>query len=114
MGFIQSNRKFTACLFQVFFLFFILFAAFNEAPDTIHTKQNSKPLFCIGSGSLVVVREASEQVTSSVAFIKNYSFEKLWRCAQLLQSNQLLTNLALGVSCRAYHIFYLLTTIHAP
>ncbi len=104
-----------AALFQSVFLFFILFSAYSEAGNPIRVKTNSKKLLCISPGSSVLVREASEQLSVSLSFIKNHSIlEKIWLCAEWVHSSELMTNTSLQISSRVYNTFYVITTIHAP
>jgi len=115
MTFIQKRRILWAGLFQSVFVFFILFGAYSEANAPAHVKTDSKALLCISSGSSVVVREASEQVSASPSLFKDHSqLEKTWLCAEWIRSSVLFTNTALRISSRVYNNFYIVTTIHAP
>jgi len=115
MGFLQKRRIQITVLFQSVFLFFLLFAAWSAASAPIQIKTDSKTLLCISPGSSVAVREASEQITSSLSLTNDHNLqEKIWRFAEGVQSSALSTNTALTISNRVYNPFYVITTIHAP
>jgi len=115
MGFLQKRRLQITVLFQSVFVFFILLAAWSSAGAPIQIKTDSKALLCISSGTSVVVREASEQLPSSLSLTNDHSLqEKTWRFFERIQSSSLLTNTALTISNRIYNTFYTVTTIHAP
>jgi hypothetical protein len=114
MQFSKLNRNFIAVLFQGIFICYTLFTVFNENHYPVRSKENSKTLFCLNTSSSTVVRVASEQSASSISFIEHFNFEKLWLCAELFQSTELIKNVGLHISSRAFNTFYILTTIHAP
>jgi len=114
MQFSGWSRNFIATLFQGIIICYTLFTVFNENYYPVRAKENSKALFCLNTNSASVVRVASEQTASSISFIEHYNFEKLWLCAELFQSTELLKNVGLHISSRAFNTFYILTTIHAP
>jgi hypothetical protein len=115
MTFIQKRRILWASLFQMVILFFILFNVYSETHNPLRFKSDSKSLLCISSGSSVVVREATEQLTTSLSFVKDHNLlEKIWLCAEWFQSSELFTNTSLQISNRVYNTFYFVITIHAP
>ncbi len=115
MEFIQKKKILWAALFQSVFVFFILFSAYSEAGNPIRVKTDSRTILCISTGSSVVVREASEQLATSLSFVKDHSLlEKIWQYAEWNHSSELFTNTALQISNRVYNTFYILITIHAP
>ncbi len=115
MTFIQKKRILSAHLFQMIILFFILFHAYTQASNPIRVQSDSKPLLCISSGSAVVVREASESLSSTLSYVKLHRvFENTWLCAEWVRASALFTNTALQVSNRVYNPFYTIITIHAP
>lgn len=110
---IQKKRIWYAHLFQVVILFFILFHAYSNNPIRVHS--DSKPMFCISSGTSVVVREASEPLSATVSFVNlHHVLEKDWLCAEWVRSSAWFTNTALSISNRVYNTFYTIITIHAP
>jgi hypothetical protein len=111
----QKSRIHSAVLFQSVFVFFILFTAYIEASNPIHTDTDSNPIICIGSASSVVAREAAEQLSVAHSFFNNHTlFEKIWLCAERVQSSKLFTSTALQLPSSLYNTFYILITIHAP
>jgi len=62
----------------------------------------------------MVVRETSEQIASTLSFLKFFGLQEIWRNAVSVHTSQLFTNAALQISTRIFNPFYKLTTIHAP
>lgn len=115
MTFLQKRKILWAHLFQMVIVFFILFSAYTETGSQLPVKTNSKTLLCIGSGSPVVLRESSEQLSPSLSFFKHHNLlEKIWLCVKRVHASELFTNVALRVSNRFYNNFYVIITIHAP
>jgi hypothetical protein len=111
MNFLRSIRIYVAFLFQVAIIFLILSTASEAAPQA---KSQSKTLLCVSPGASMVVRETSEQIASTLSFLKFLGLQEIWRNAVSVHTSQLFTNAALQISTRIFNPFYILTTIHAP
>jgi hypothetical protein len=112
---LQQKRRILSALFILtVFVFHILTSGFTSTGNGVRFNSDAKKRVSLIMVMSVPVKNAAEQLSTTLSLIKHYGIEKILFCAFWIHVLELFTNPALHTSGREYNTFYTLTAIHAP